>query len=484
MWERLRRWAAMFAVLALAFCPHTARAAEPAATIPNPTRDPEALAYDEKKPDQLMPNQLVAHAFVLMEAESGEILFAQNENEPMYPSSTTKILTSLLAIRYGDLDERITVSEAATVMPEEGASRVGVKAGETMTLLNALYGMMLPSGNDAAIAVAEHIAGSQAAFVEQMNDAAAILGCEQTHFTNAHGLFDPEHYTSARDLAIITREALKEETFRKIVSTQAYTLPATNMNPAKRITNSNVMLDSAQNDYYYPYSIGVKTGTHSQSAYTFVGAAERNGVTLIAVVLYTGMYSRWSDTRRLLEYGFSQYTSVTPQEIYKKDPYELQTTGFSLSDPHLGVLGLNIEAVDPTNVVRITGPTADIERLMDSYRSFTSVEWTREARAPITEGEVMGILTFYPEDGAPAQYNLLAARTIEVREDAPLTLEQIEQMVLGDPWPLPPFAWDWVTPPLLLFAVAVMLLRALLMRAGRRRRDARQIPKPKRRYFR
>nr|HML46527.1 D-alanyl-D-alanine carboxypeptidase family protein [Clostridia bacterium] len=246
--------------------------AEDEAAFVSPTRNPNAPEYNEKKPEDLQAEQLVADAFVLMEAESGDILFERNADKLMYPASTTKIMTALLALQFCDLNEEVNVNESAVDLPAD-ASVVPFKKGEIVTMQDAIYGMMLRSGNDAANAIAEHIAGSQQAFVDLMNSAAQMIGMTNTHYVNPHGYHDPEHYTTARDMALLTREALQYEAFRKIVGTQQYALSGTGANPSRMITNSNLLLDPNSTHYYYPYAIGVKTGFHSQSGYTLVAAA-------------------------------------------------------------------------------------------------------------------------------------------------------------------------------------------------------------------
>ncbi|MEG0767584.1 MAG: hypothetical protein RR482_07695, partial [Clostridia bacterium] len=148
-----------------------------------------------------------------------------------------------------------------------------------------------------------------------------------------------------------------------------------------------------------------------------------------------------------------------------------------------GRLLLNIQAVDLTRNVRLTGTKSIIDQLVANYRSYTNISWIKEARAPIAEGDVMGILTFYPEKGEPAQYELVASRSIAERKDAPPTLEEIEQAVLDDPSPLPPFSWDWILPPLIALSFCIFALYQLLHWLLRKRKKTKRIPKPKRRYF-
>ncbi|MDR1262894.1 MAG: D-alanyl-D-alanine carboxypeptidase [Oscillospiraceae bacterium] len=462
--------------------------AEETGEVPSPTLAPGAVAYDSAHPENLLQEQLAAQAFILMEASTGDILMQYNADEMMNPASTTKIMTALLALEYArnafdDIDEGlaqvITASESVTQLADDG-SMIGLRDGERITLKDALYGMMLHSGNDAAVAVAEFIGGSEAAFIDQMNQAAALLGMTDTHFSNPHGLYAPDHYTTARDLALATRTALNNPMFKKIVSTLRYTIPQSNVRASYNMQNSNAMINP-DSPYYMSDVIGVKTGTMSQSAYCFVAAAQRKGVTLISVVLYSGMYYRWWDTRKLLEYGFSQYDSVTPEEIYAKAPIDVRTIGFSIDDPNRGELTLDVRAQNPLSDVRITGPIADVQLYSEQYRSYTTIQITSDLRAPIKKGDVLGMLTFYTPDGDAPRYDLIASRDVGARESAPLTIEQIAEMARVGEFIM--ISWEWLAPPAAIAVAALFALRALFKRIRAKRRDARQIPKPKRRTY-
>lgn len=486
MQDRFRQRIALIFCLFLAFGAGIGVALAEEEAFVSPTRNPDAPKYDEEKPWDLQAEQLVADAFVLMEADSGDVLMERNMDKLMYPASITKIMTALLALQFTeDMSEQVEITASALDLPDEDISLVPFKVNEVVSMQDAIYGMMLRSGNEAAKAIAEHFAGSEPAFVDMMNSAAAMIGMNNTHFANSHGLHHPDHYTTAYDMALLTREALQYDAFRKIVGTQEYALAGNKLNPSRKIVNSNLLLDPSSTHYHYPFAIGVKTGFHSLAGYTLVGAAEKDGVMLIAVILYSGKYSRWPDARWLLEYGFTKYKSITPQQIYRQDPIELQVTGFARTDPDLGKLRLDIQAVDPSRILRITGPVETVDLIAANYRTYMNISLTREARAPIQKGDVMGILTFIPaNDEPPAQYELVAARDIAARDDAPPTLEEIEQRVLEDPWPLPPFSWDWVMPPLLISLMALWALRQAWRLLRRRRKETRRIPKPKKRYFR
>ena len=260
--------------------------------------------FDESKPLALQPSHLYAPAFILIDAPSGQVLMESNADTRMYPASTTKIMTLLLALEYGELDKTITIPASASDIPVD-SSRVPVYPGEQMTMRDLLYGLMIRSGNDAANAIAELCAGSVDAFMNQLNDLASELGMSNSHFVNPHGYHNTDHYTTARDLAIAARKGLTDPTFCQIVTCMNYTLPATQKREALALQNIWELFDPAS-EYYIPGAAGVKSGYTSAAGFCYVGAAQRNGRTLIAVVLGEPTRSRaWIDLSRLFEYGFA-----------------------------------------------------------------------------------------------------------------------------------------------------------------------------------
>ena len=234
-----------------------------------------------------------ARAAVVIDADTGETLFEQNADSRLPMASTTKIMTALVALGEGDLDRVYTVKpEYAAV---EGSSMY-LKAGETLSLRDTLYGLMLASGNDAAVAVAGEC-GGMTAFVGKMNAKAAELGLTDTHFDNPNGLPSDTHYTTAHELAKITAAALKDPVFRQIVSTKSCTVSG------HALSNHNRLLSM------YDGAIGVKTGFTRAAGRCLVSAAERNGRTIIAVTLNDP--NDWNDHREMLDAGFAQYSEVT-----------------------------------------------------------------------------------------------------------------------------------------------------------------------------
>lgn len=235
---------------------------------------------------------LSAQSAIVIDADTGAVLFEQNADEERAMASTTKIMTALVALGEGDLDRTYTVRKEYTQV--EGSSMY-LQEGETLTLRDTLYGLMLPSGNDAAIAIAGECGGLDA-FVQKMNDKAVELGLQHTHFDNPNGLSSATHYTTARELAMITAAALRDPVFRQIVSTKEYTVGDHVM------TNHNRLLSSFEG------AIGVKTGYTKAAGRCLVSAAERNGRTVIAVTLNAP--DDWNDHTTLLQQAFAQYEPV------------------------------------------------------------------------------------------------------------------------------------------------------------------------------
>lgn len=242
----------------------------------------------------LMPPPIEAQAAIVMDAETKTVLYEKEPDKRMFPASTTKIMTFMLAQKLGSLDSTVTVSSKAAGC--EGSS-LELSKGDRIKLRDLLYGLMLVSGNDAAEAVAEHIGGSIPRFVRYMNDEAAGIGARNTRFVNPHGLPDPRHYTTAYDLALITAHALQNPEFSKVSSTKSTTITFIN-GETRRLDNTNKLLGT------YQGVNGGKTGYTEAAGDCLVATAKRGGVQLIVVVLNDD--ERWADARNLLDFGFAQ----------------------------------------------------------------------------------------------------------------------------------------------------------------------------------
>ena len=400
-----------------------------------------ASEYDANQPENLRTNQISGQSAIVMDAKSGDFIFEKNADDRRFPASTTKILTALLAITLSKPDELVTVNQSALNIPED-SSIIGLVVGEQLMMDELIRATMVFSGNDGANAIAEHIAGSQEAFANIMNETAYRLGAVNTHFVNAHGYHDDNHYTTARDLAIITKAAMENETFRDIAKLTSYTLEGNQWREKKRKTSDNDYLmnpNSEEGQYFYPYAVGVKTGYHTLAGRCFVGAAQKDGIDLISVVLQGSSRGRWTDTKKLMEYGYSQYMSTSIEKIYQQNPKTVDISNYTLEDAQLGQLELSLRKVETLSNDRLVGYKGQTDNWMRTFNSRTNISFDRVLEAPISAGEVVGMLTYTPEvlDGEPVHYELLATRSIGRRPSIAPTYDEIRMYTDNDPNPFP-----------------------------------------------
>ncbi len=258
---------------------------------------------------------LYAGAAVLMDAMTGRVLYEKNGYEQKAMASTTKIMTCLIALEYGNLNELVTVSAYAASMPNV---KLGVRNGEQFLLKDLLYSLMLESHNDVAVAIAEHIAGSVEAFATLMNQKARDIGAYNTNFVTPNGLDAAEHYTTAADLALIGAYAIKNNKFVEITNTASYSFSNNAGTRSFSVNNKNSFLNQMDGAF------GIKTGYTGQAGYCFVGALKRDGKVFISVVLGSGWppnkTNKWSDTKKLMNYGLSNYSY---EVIFSPREYEI-----------------------------------------------------------------------------------------------------------------------------------------------------------------
>ncbi len=256
---------------------------------------------------------VTAYAAYLMDMDTGVTLYQYKADEKNYPASTTKIMTAYLCLKYGDPKDMVTVQSSAFADLSQAASKGNLVVGETMSVHRLLQSLLVVSASEAANVVAEYISGSREEFVKLMNEEAQELGCTGTHFANCHGLPNSEHYTTARDLAIIAQAAMEYEEFREIVGSAVTTLEATNVHGTQKITSTNgVLPGSSYPSYSYPYAIGIKTGHTSVAGYCLVSAADKDGQRLLCVVMGCGSRTAsFSQTIRLFDWGYENYDALT-----------------------------------------------------------------------------------------------------------------------------------------------------------------------------
>ena len=303
-------------------------------------------AYAEATWPDYVPIQ--AEGGIVMDADTGTVLYGKNIHTAYYPASITKIMTALVVIENCSLDEMVTFSHNAVYNVEAGSSSAGLDEGDVLSVRDCLYALLLKSANESANALAEHVAGSTEAFAEMMNAKAASLGCQDSHFANPSGLNNPDHYVSAYDMALIGRAALNNPTFLEIDSTLYYDLPVTKRNPeGGRIYPGHKMLKKNMPEYYEG-CIGGKTGYTSLAGNTLVTFARRNGMTLVSVVL-NGHQTQYTDTKALLDFGFQNFQTVSAGDYdttYQSVTNDMTIAGLTTSE----LAGLMI---DPDSKVTI-----------------------------------------------------------------------------------------------------------------------------------
>ena len=347
-------------------------------------------------------------ACMLLDADSGKILYSKNANTKMYPASTTKIMTAILTLENCKLDDVAIASHNAVYSIPYGYSVATIQEGEELTIEQLLNVLLIPSANDAAVVLAEHIAGSVETFSDMMNSKAVELGCKNTHFVNPNGIHDEEHYSTAYDLALIGKYAMQFDTFRTIVQKTSYSLPKTNKyDKEDRLFNTTNDLikknySSSPTNYYYQYATGAKTGYTDAAKSCIVATATKDDISLIAVVLHSGttaegLSQRALDCKTLFEYGFNNYSiksiaekdSVAEQISVKNSTKETESLDLLYSDD---LSGLVPDDVDISTIA-------------------PNIKLTENLSAPILEGTNLGTIT-YTIDGFDYSCNLIASHTV------------------------------------------------------------------------
>ena len=239
-------------------------------------------------------------------------------DEKRYPASITKIMTALLALENSNLDDQVTFTEECLADQTSDSGNIGMQVGEVLTMRQCLLALMIRSANDVATQIAVQIAGSVAAFADMMNQKAQELGCVNTHFVNASGMPDENHYTTAHDMALIFREAIKNQDFLDIIGTQSFTIDPTNMNPESRTYSTHHALVAQGAPEYYEGCFGGKTGVTEASKNTLVSGATRDGMTLIAVAMRADAGQVCQDHISMFDYGFNNFSRTAVKDLPSK----------------------------------------------------------------------------------------------------------------------------------------------------------------------
>lgn len=355
---------------------------------------------------------------LLMDADSGLILFERDAYSKAYPASTTKIMTCILVLENSEnLRNKVTIGKIINNYGE-GNSLMGLAVGDEVRIKDLLYGLMLPSGNDAAAVLAEHFGGNFEGFAAMMNAKAEELGMENTHYVNPHGLHNEEHYTTAYDMAILTRYAMQNGDFRAIVSTPSYTCPSTKKMDERTLYNTNRFLNPKEKNKKYNWSAvnGVKTGFTNAAGGCFVSSASLNGKNLICVILgdrSDGQEGRWSETRALLEYGFETLTTAKISEL-NIPVQSVNVPNAASDDENGGVLALTIGTESST-----VACTKDILSAIASgdARVEVVIKMDDAVSAPIAANQKLGTATIKFEGNTLGVVDVYASRTVAQKQE-------------------------------------------------------------------
>ena len=295
-----------------------------------------------------------ASAGIVMDLDTGAVLYAKNIQRKLYPASITKILTALLTLEHASLDDTITCTSAVYDL-DDNASNIALQEGEQISVRDALYALMLESANDAANALAVHISGSVGAFADLMNQKAQELGCTVSHFTNPSGLPNDDHYTCARDFALIAAAAYDNENFRKLIATKEYEIKPTNMTADSRVFANHHKMIQTDSDYYDDVCTGGKTGFTESAWNTLVTFGEKDGKRLVCVLLHgNGAPQNYRETADLLNYGFEKFAHI------QADTQKAEITLADAMGVHYLGAGADLESPELSQGT-ICGQPADIQ---------------------------------------------------------------------------------------------------------------------------
>ncbi len=354
---------------------------------------------------------------ILMDFKTGTILYSKNSNEKMYPASTTKILTAIIALEECNLDDMVTVSKSAISVIPPGYSSANLLESEQISVKDLVTVFLVHSANDAGYVLAEHISGSIDEFANLMNKKATEIGCKDTHFTNPSGIHDENHYTTSYDLSLIARYCMLNKNFRNIVSQKSCTINRTNKSDVRTYKNTNDLINPSSK-YYLEECVGIKTGYTSQAKNCLISACSKNNLALICVVLGSnqmsnGESSRYQDSINLFKYGYSNYSVKT----------------FANKDDIIK----NIEVKNGTKETRnldliledsISGLLKNGENIPDA-----SITLNDNISAPIAKGTVLGTIS-YNIDNMQYTKNLIASHDVNKDDFTLLILELLLGIIL------------------------------------------------------
>ena len=358
------------------------------------------------------PPSIASVGGIVMDVDSGAVLYEKNINKRLYPASITKIMTTLVALENSSMDEVVTFSQnAVDLIQNQGASNIEIVPGEKLTMEESLYAIMLMSANEVCNGVAEHVAGDIKSFVKMMNKRAKELGCTGTHFNNTNGLWQKNHYTTTHDMALIARAAYKNEKFAEITGTKWYKLPKTNKRKAGYTLHNHhgMLLPLNYPQYEYKYCVGGKTGYTSQCLYTLVTYAKKKGMTILSVIMRNPNPpylddNQYSDTTKLLNYGLNNYHRVRITDAAVSDINTERL--FSQFNAFFNTKTSSLYVDENAGILLPKGKTLDdVEKTVEYYNTDVVDESGNRAIGRIhytyRDTEVGGTYIYYKDRGTP-----------------------------------------------------------------------------------
>ncbi len=385
----------------------------------------QSISYADNLTDNSISNytvpsqnnlSLYSEAGILIDSKTGKVLYGKNENVKMFPASTTKILTAIITIENCNLSDKVTASREAIISIPPGYSNAEIQPNDTISVQDLLNVFLIHSANEAGYILAEHISGSIENFANLMNEKAKEIGCTNTHFTNPSGIHNENHYSTAYDMSLIAQYCMKNETFRKIVSTPYITFSPSEGKQLKFYNTNDLIINTSK--YYYKYAIGIKTGYTSQAKNCLISASSKDGLELIAVILGAAhseevSSTRYVDTINLFNYGFDNYKST---EILARDSVikNVDVENATKDTKDLSLLAKDtISVLVPKNInIDTLEPSIEINNLS----------------APISEGAVVGKIT-YNINGENYSTDLVAGNSV-IRSDIKTLIVQIVLAIL------------------------------------------------------
>lgn len=404
-------------------------------------------------PSNIFALEISSQNAILIEVESGKILYEKNAYEQAYPASTTKILTAILALENCELNEKVTASYNAIMSVPYDGTTAAIQVGETWSVEQLVDAMMVCSANEAANMLAEHIGGSIESFASMMNSKAKEIGAKSTNFVNPNGLHDSNHKTTVYDMAMIARYGmLNFPTFRKAASLTSFSLPDTDIYDKgdRYFVNTNKMIIESSS-YYYKYATGIKTGYTSSSLNCIVSSAEKDGVELIAVIFGAmGAQNRNNDNIALFEYGFEQ----------------LKSENFVSAGTIIDTLEVDDAETDAENLNVVMG--SNVTHTIPNDKSITDyipIININSLKAPINSGDVVGSIV-YDIEGVTYTYDLLAGNSVEKYTNTIATVAIATVKVIGQ-------VIFWAVMSVISIIVAIVFLRAAVITKRQRMRRKR-----------